>query len=96
MERTGTIYSEMTNKGRSSVRYVQGCKPIYCFNWVAEIQINGHRFRKRSKSRGVVERWLEEIKVRYGSTPIVTGAASPKYQKNRVYGTQYKKHPGTV
>lgn len=95
-ERTGTIYSEMTNKGRSSVRYARGCKPIYCFNWVGEICINGKRFRKRSKSRDIIERWLEDIKVRYGSTPIVTGAASPKYQKNRVYGAQHKKYSRTV
>lgn len=88
MERTGTIYSEMTNKGRSSVRYVRGSKPIYCFNWVAEIQIDCKRYRKRSKSRAVVERWLEEMKVRYGGEPIVSGAASPKYQQNRRYGAQ--------
>lgn len=93
MERTGTIYSEMTNKGRSSVRYARGCKPIYCFNWVGEIRINGRRFRKRSKSRSLIERWLKEIIVRYGSEPIVTGAASRKYKESRTYGIRHKDNP---
>lgn len=35
--RHGVIYSEMTNKGRSSVRYIKGAKPVYCFRRVAEI-----------------------------------------------------------
>lgn len=39
---------------------------------------------------------LTDKLVRYGSTPIVTGAASPKYQKNRVYGAQHKKYSRTV
>ncbi len=65
-ERTGCIYSEMTNKGRSSVKYIRGCKPRYCFNWVGEIVINRKRYRKRNKSRAVIERWIEEMKVRYG------------------------------
>lgn len=92
-ERIGVIYSEMTNKGRSSTRFVRGCKPIYCFNWVAEITINGKRYRKRNKSIEVIERWLEEIKVRYGYTPILSGAASPKYQCNRIYGKKSKDNP---
>ncbi|MDE7440913.1 MAG: hypothetical protein K2M69_01950 [Muribaculaceae bacterium] len=60
-ERTGTIYSEMTNKGRSSVRYKRGCEPIYCFRWVGEITINGKRYRCRSANRANVEAWLDSM-----------------------------------
>lgn len=88
-ERTGYIYSEMTNKGRCSSRFVRGCKPVYCFNWVAEITIDGKRHRKRNKNREAVERWLEDMKVRFGDTPIIEGAAAAKYKKSRIYKKQY-------
>lgn len=61
MTRTGCIYSEFTNKGRSSVRYKKGCKPIYCFRWVAEITIHGKRYRFRSPNRHNVEMWLKDM-----------------------------------
>lgn len=61
MKRTGTIYSEFTNKGRSSVRYKRGCKPIYCFRWVGEISIRGKRYRFRSTNRYNVEMWVEDM-----------------------------------
>ena len=59
--RHGSIYNEFTNKGRSSVRYKRGCKPIYCFRWVAEISINGKRYRFRSTNRKNAEAWLEDM-----------------------------------
>ncbi|MDE6231081.1 MAG: hypothetical protein K2M37_05635 [Muribaculaceae bacterium] len=61
MIRTGCIYSEFTNKGRRSVRYKKGCKPIYCFRWVGEISIRGKRYRCRSTNRHNVEMWLEDM-----------------------------------
>lgn len=76
--RHGSIYSEMTNKGRCSTKYVRGCKPIYCFRWVAEISVNGKRYRKRSTSRNNVEFWLETMVNRYAGEPIITGAAAHK------------------
>lgn len=71
--RHGVIYSEMTNKGRSSVRYIKGAKPVYCFRWVAEISVNGKRYRKRSTSRNAVEFWLDNMIARFADEPIKTG-----------------------
>lgn len=65
MKRTGCIYSEMTNKGRSSTRLVRGAKPIYCFRWVGEITVYGKRYRFRSTVRRNVEKWLENMVRRY-------------------------------
>lgn len=59
-ERTGCIYSEMTNKGRSSVRYVRGAAPVYCFRLVAEVMIHGKRHRFRSTNRANCEAWLRD------------------------------------
>lgn len=81
-ERTGTIYSEMTNKGRCSTKYVRGAKPIYCFRWVAEITVNGKRYRKRSASRNDVEFWLETMRNRFADEPILAGAAAPAYTRD--------------
>lgn len=81
-ERTGIIYSEMTNKGRYSTKYVRGAKPIYCFRWVAEITVNGKRYRKRSTSRNVVEFWLENMRNRFVDEPILVGAAAPAYSRD--------------
>lgn len=71
--RTGTIYSEMTNKGRCSTKYVRGAKPVYCFRWVAEIQIHGKRYRFRSTSMANAEFWLENMVNRYADEPIYHG-----------------------
>lgn len=78
-KRTGTIYSEMTNKGRCSTKLVKGAKPIYCFNWVGEIQVNGKRYRKRSKNYGTIVFWIEkmltvhgELVVRWSDKPVWT------------------------
>lgn len=60
-KRRGTLYSEFTNKGRSSVRYVRGAKPVYCFRWVAEIQINGKRHRMRSTNYDNCRAWLNDM-----------------------------------
>lgn len=68
-KRTGTIYSEMTNKGRCSTKLVKGAKPIYCFNWVGEIRINGERYRKRHKNKRVIEFWIETMINQYGEIP---------------------------
>lgn len=46
--RRGCLYSEMTNKGRCSTKYVRGAQPVYCFRWVAEIVVHGKRHRMRS------------------------------------------------
>lgn len=81
-ERTGTIYSEMTNKGRSSVRYVRGCAPVYCFRWVAEIQINGKRYRFRSTNEANCRAWLDDMIVK--ATPIITGAAAHKSRRHEL------------
>lgn len=59
--RKGYIYSEFTNKGRSSVRYAKGCAPVACYRWVAEIQIMGKRYRCRSKDRSKCEAWLNDM-----------------------------------
>lgn len=94
-ERMGTIYSEMTNKGRCSTKYMRGAKPIYCFRWVAEITVNGKRYRKRSTSRNDVEFWLENMRNRYASEPVLTGAAAPAYSRDyspTSHGTMNRKN----
>lgn len=58
-KRKGCIYSEFTNKGRCSTRYVRGCKPVYCFRWVGEIVINRKRYRFRSTKYENVMFWLD-------------------------------------
>lgn len=60
-ERTGCLYSEMTNKGRCSTKYVRGAKPIYCFRYVAEISIHGKRHRFRSTNWGNCRAWLDDM-----------------------------------
>ncbi len=93
--RTGIIYSEMTNKGRCSTKYMRGAKPIYCFRWVAEITVNGKRYRKRSTSRNDVEFWLENMRNRYASEPVLTGAAAPAYSRDyspTSHGTMNRKN----
>lgn len=69
-QRTGSLYSEFTNKGRSSARYVRGCKPVYCFRWVAEITIHGKRHRFRSTSYYNCRAWLNDMIEKAG--PIET------------------------
>lgn len=86
--RTGIIYSEMTNKGRCSTKYVRGAKPIYCFRWVGEITVNGKRYRKRSASRNDIEFWLENMVARFADEPILTGAAAPAYTRWETHGIQ--------
>ena len=81
-ERHGNIYSEMTNKGRSSVRYVRGAKPIYCFRWVAEISIHGKRYRFRTTSYRNAEAWLSDQVAKAAGEPIITGAAAHKKNRN--------------
>lgn len=80
-QRTGCIYSEMTNKGRCSAKYTRGSKPIYCFRWVGEISVNGKRYRKRSASKNDIEFWLENMRNRYNDEPIISGAAAPNYNR---------------
>lgn len=66
MKRTGCLYSEFTNKGRSSARYRRGCKPIYCFRWVGEMTVMGKRYRCRSTNYNNVRAWLEDMRNKYG------------------------------
>lgn len=82
--RTGYVYSEMTNKGRSSTKLVRGSKPIYCFRWVAELTVDGKRYRKRSAQKNDVLFWLENMLNRFSDVPIRTGAAAPAYHRNYV------------
>lgn len=64
IKRTGCLYSEMTNKGRCSTKYVRGAKPIYCFRYVAEISIHGKRHRFRSTNWGNYRAWLDDMIVK--------------------------------
>lgn len=80
----------MTNKGRCSTKYVRGAKPIYCFRWVAEISVNGKRYRKRSTSRNSVEFWLENMRNRFADVPIMTGGSAPAYRRNNSQKKQLK------
>lgn len=57
----GSIYYEMTNKGRRSVKYVRGAKPVYCYRWVAEITVHYKRYRCRSQSYDKVRAWLNDM-----------------------------------
>ena len=61
IKRTGCLYSEMTNKGRCSTKYVRGAKPIYCFRYVAEISIHGKRHRFRSTNWGNCRARLDDM-----------------------------------
>lgn len=70
MNRHGCIYSEMTNKGRCSTKYVRGAKPLYCFRWVGEITVHGKRFRFRSTNRDNVVAWLEDMQRKYAGLPL--------------------------
>lgn len=64
--RRGCIYSEMTNKGRRSMRFVRGAKPVYCFRWVGEIVVYGKRYRFRSTNYANVMFWLDCMVSKYG------------------------------
>lgn len=66
-----------------SVKYTRGAKPIYCFRWVGEIQINNKRYRKRSTNLNNVEFWLETMRARYADEPILVGAASPQLSQDQ-------------
>jgi hypothetical protein len=61
VSKRGSLYSEMTNKGRSSTKYVRGAKPIRCVRWVADIVINGKRYRMRSTDYNNCRRWLDDM-----------------------------------
>lgn len=65
MKRHGTIYSEMTNKGRCSTKYVKGAPPVYCFRWVAEITVYGKRYRFRSTNYDNVRAGLNDMVEKY-------------------------------
>lgn len=76
--KNGTIYSEMTNKGRRSTKLVRGVKPIYCFRWVAEISVDGKRHRFRSTNYANCRAWLDDMINKAAPIPIVAGAAAYK------------------
>lgn len=73
MNRTGCIYSEMTNKGRCSTRYVRGAAPIFTFRWVGEITVHGKRYRVRSTSLRNIEAWIEDMRRKYEGLPCHNG-----------------------
>lgn len=54
--RKGCIYWDKSSKGAKGRRHNI---------WRADIVINKHRFKKRSKSREVLEQWLEMLVDRY-------------------------------
>lgn len=73
---TGTIYSELHNRGRRknndsglsvSQKLVKGVGMVaqYKYRWVAEITVNRVRYRKRSAHFHVVRNWLDEMVARY-------------------------------
>lgn len=66
-KRTGCIYSEITNKGRSTIaRGVRGCNTvIYTSRWVGEICVNYKCYRFRSTNRDNVEWWLSQMCARF-------------------------------
>lgn len=68
MKRKGCIYSEFTNKGNHSLRYVRGSKPVICARWVAEIQVHGKRYRFRSTNLMNVRMWLDDMVSKYGDS----------------------------
>jgi hypothetical protein len=69
-ERRGTMTLEFTNKGRSSVRYFRGAKPVYTYRWCAQIMINRKRHRMRSTNYNNCRAWLDDMIAKAG--PIVT------------------------
>ena len=74
---SGTIYSELHNRGRrssgsadgnrSSVRMVRGVGMVhaYGYRWVAEITYRRHRYRCRSHSFSRVREWLDGMCARF-------------------------------
>lgn len=82
-DRKGCLYSEMTNKGRCSTRYVRGAKPVYCFRWVAEIHVNGKRYRFRSTSYNNCCAWLNDMIEKSRDILMVTGGAAHKKDLNK-------------
>lgn len=74
-KRTGCIYKEPHNHGKSnnggqrnSVRFIKGVgmQRIYGYRWVAEIKVDGVRYRKRSADLRVVQDWLSKMVDLYG------------------------------
>lgn len=66
-KRTGCIYSEITNHGRSTIaRGIRGCNTvIYTSRWVGEICVNYKRYRFRSTNYDNVRWWLSQMCARF-------------------------------
>lgn len=82
--RTGTIYSEITNKGRSTAkaapRGVGGV--IYCSRWVGEIMVNGRRYRFRSSNYDNVRHWVDMMVQKYPTYETFPEKESRKLELN--------------
>lgn len=75
---TGTIYTELHNRGRLrnngsgnsfSTRMVKGVGMVTCYKyrWVAEITYHRKRYRCRSVHFHVVKAWLDEMRNRFSN-----------------------------
>lgn len=79
--RTGTIYTEPHTRGRrsggsqdgnrSSLRRVRGARAqaAYGYRWVAEMVVEGKRYRCRSAYYDKVWAWLEHMRDRFSNEP---------------------------
>lgn len=67
IKRTGTIYSEITNAGASTLgrRFRGTNRNIYKSRWVGEINIDRKRYRFRSTSYENVRWWVEMMVQKY-------------------------------
>lgn len=80
--RTVTIYTEPHNHGRrsggsqdgnrSSLRRVRGARAqaVYGYRWVAEMVVEGKRYRCRSVYYDKVWAWLEHMRDRFSDEPV--------------------------
>lgn len=76
--RSGCIYKELHNHGRRSngssdgnacsLRRVKGVglMRVSGYRWVGEMTVFGKRFRCRSSDKSRVEKWLQDMRDKYG------------------------------
>lgn len=62
MKRSGSIYKEITNSG---MHRIGDHRPQYKSRYVGEITVNRKRYRFRSTSRSNVERWLQDMLIKF-------------------------------
>ena len=63
--RTGCVYCEFTNRGRTSPRFARGSRPERMFRYVGEITVRGKRFRFRSTNLNNVRLWVDSMVKRH-------------------------------